>query len=137
MLFGQGGGDVQIDDGVAAHHQGGFVEEAGEILDAAHAASRALRLGHDFAVLAHAFVRIADLDAPARAIAKVVLDLPVVVGHVDHDLPDVVPRQVFDQVFEHGLAKDGDHRLGHALGERTDAGSLPRSEDHGFGHVAG
>jgi hypothetical protein len=31
--------DVQIDDGVAAHHQGGFIEETAKVLDLAHAAS--------------------------------------------------------------------------------------------------
>jgi len=67
-------------------------------------------------------------------VAEVVFDLPVVIGHVDHDLAHTVARQVLDDVLEHRLAQDGNHRLGHALGQGADPGPLPGRQDHGFRH---
>ena len=48
-------------------------------------------------------------------IAKVAFDLPVVIGHVDHDFLDAMPRQVFDDVFQYRLAQNGDYRFGMPL----------------------
>ena len=135
-MFVQRRADVQVDDRVAAQHDGGLVEEPAVILDLAHAASRTLRVRHDLAVIALAFERVADLDAPAAAVAEIALDLPVRVGHVDHDLLHAVAREMFDQVFQHRLAQDRDHRLGHVLGQRTHARALACSKNHGFRHCS-
>ena len=67
-------------------------------------------------------------------VTKVVLDLPVVVGHVDHDLLDAVTCQMLDQVLQNRLAQDGDHGLGHALGQWTNTGSLARSQNQCLCH---
>ena len=133
-VFGQRRANVQVDDGVAAQHQGGLVKKTTKVLDVAHAAGRAQRPVDDLAVLAHALIAVADGHAPAVAIAKVVFDFPVVVSHVDHDLAHVVAREVLDDVFQNRLAQDRDHGLGRALGQRPDAGALAGGQDHGFGH---
>jgi len=135
VVLGQGGFDVQVDDGIAAQHQGRFVKKAAEILDATHAAGRTHGARQDFPMFPHAFVGVADLHTPAVAIAKVVFDLPVVERHVDHDLLDPVARQVLDDVLEHRFAEDGHHRLGRLLGQGAYPGSLPGCQDHCFGHV--
>ena len=135
MVLGQGRTNVEVDDGVATEHQGGFVKKAAEILDAPHAAGRAHGAGQDFAVLAHPLVGVANLHTPAMTVSKVVLDLPVVERHVDHDLLDAVPGQVLDDVLQHRLTQNGHHRLGCLFGEGANAGPLPGRQDHCFGHV--
>ena len=134
LVFKQGRLDVQVDDGVTAHHDGGVVKKAAEVLNALHAAGRAHGLGHDLAMLTCAFERITDLDAPTVAVAKVVLDFPVVERHVHHDLLYPIAAQVLDQVLHHRLAQNGHHRFGDVLGQRPDPGSLPRRQNHCFCH---
>ena len=87
-------------------------------------------------MFADALIGITDLDAPTMSIAKVVLDLPVIEGHVDHDLAHTIAAQVLDDVFHHRLAQDRHHGLWGLLGERTDSGSLPRRQNHCLGHVS-
>jgi hypothetical protein len=130
----QCGRDVQIDDGVAAQHDGGVVKKAGEILDTAHATRRPQGLVHDFTVLTTPFVAVAHLNPPAVAVAEVAFDFPVVVRHVDHDFAHIVAGELLDDEFKDWLAQDGNHGLGHALRERTNAGALACGQDHGFGH---
>jgi hypothetical protein len=99
-----------------------------------HAAGRTARLGNDLAVFARALERVADVHAPAVAVAEVVLDLPVGVRDVDHDVAHAIAREVFDQVLEHRLAEDGDHRLGQVLRQRSHTGALPCGKNHGLWH---
>ena len=78
--------------------------------------------------------RVAQLHAPSVAVTKILLNLAVVVGHVDHDLLDAVVGQVFDKVFHHRLAQNRDHRFREVLGEWAHAGALPRRQNHAFCH---
>ena len=131
----QGCADIQIDHRIAADDNGGFVEETAEILNLAHATGRTEGLGHDLAMFARAFVGIAEINAPATAIAKVVFDLVMIEGNVNHDLANAIARHVLDQVFHHRFAQDGHHRFRHVLGQRTHPCSLASRQDHSLCHL--
>ena len=131
----QGGGDVQVNQGIAAQHQGGFIKEAAEVLDAAHAAGRSHGARQNVAVFANALVGVANLHAPAATVAKIFFNLVVVVSHVDHDFGDAVAGQVLDQVFHHRFAQNRHHRLGQVPCERAHAGALAGGQNHAFSHA--
>jgi hypothetical protein len=111
-----------------------FRQKPAEILNPAHAPRRTKRLGQDIAMLINTFVGITDIDAPTMTIAEILLDLAMVVGNIDHDVGNTVPGQMFDQVFHHRLAENGNHRLGQILGQRPNASPLTGRENHSFCH---
>ena len=135
LVLRQGGGDVQVNQGIAAQHQGGFVKEAAEVLDAAHTAGRSHGAGQNVAVFAHALVGVANLHAPAATVAKIFFNLVVVVSHVDHDFGDAVAGQVLNQVFHHRFAQNRHHRFGQVPCEWAHAGALAGGQNHAFSHA--
>ena len=125
-------GQVQVNDGIPAHHQEGVVEEAAEFLDPLDAPGRPEGFPDQFTVLDMALEGIADADAPAPAVAEIGLDGFGQVAYVHHDIGEAVPGKLLDEVFHHRFADDGNHRLGQFVGERPDPGALPGSKNHGF-----
>ncbi|MNP98347.1 hypothetical protein D3C85_109620 [compost metagenome] len=111
-MFEQGRLDVEVDQGVAAQHDGGFIEKVTELLDLLHAAGRSQRLGHDFArVIRVTFEGIADLHAELVPLAEILLDFFMQITDINHDFGNAVTGQVLDQVSHHRLAQDRYHRF--------------------------
>ena len=130
----QGAANVQVNQRVTAQHQRGLIEEATEVLYAAHAPGRAKRFWDHVAMLADALIGIANLHAPALAVTEILLDLVVVIRHVDHDLADAVARQMFNQVLHHRLAQNWHHRFWQVFGQWPHPRALARSQNHALSH---
>ena len=75
---------------------------------------------------------VGELDAQVRAVPEVVPDDARQELDGGHDLGDPVPSGQRQHVLHHGLADDGQHRLGLIAGERAKPGALSPRHDNGL-----
>ena len=118
--------DVDVGQGVAAHHQEGVVAE--QLAKPAGAAGGAQQL---------LFEAVVGVQAKGPAVAEVAPDVVGVVVQVDADLGHAVARQQPQDVLHHRTIDDGRHGLGGAVGERRQAGAQTGRHDVRLGRPGG
>ena len=113
-------GQVHVGERVPGQDQEPVVQQRLGVLDAPGRPQRLL-LGH-----------VGERHAQVGPVPEVVPDDARQELHGGHDLGDAVPSSQRQDVLHHGLADDGQHRLGLVAGERAKPGALSPRHDNGL-----
>ena len=125
-----GFGEIEVDQGIAAEHHEGLIEEGLEGLDFLQASGRSQGIADQLAVFNAALKAVGNFDTKALAVAEIVFNFLSQVRHIHHDFGEAMLAQEFQQKLHHRFLQDRDHRFGDRLRNRTHTGSLTGRQDH-------